>query len=170
MSRIVIGLVVFLVGSGPAIADRTNNFVKFFYANCVQVIDDFSALEAYSKIMKWKEIPKEVAAMGGGKVDNAWGVNADGQFFIISIGSSVLEDGRHMNSCSVLSKPQNANDVAEILKSRFRLKLRIDEIEGYQRYQQFDAQVSGLPMMFNIISVDDPNVKLVNLNASYFYK
>jgi hypothetical protein len=170
MSRIVIALVYFLFGSGSAFADSTNNFVKFFYANCVQVIDDSSALETKSKIMKWKKIPKEVAAMGGGKIDDAWGVNADGQFYIISVGSSVLEDGRQMNSCSVLSKPQNANDVAQILKSRFRLKLLIDEIEGYQRYQQFDAKVSGLPMMFNIISVDDPKVKLVNLNASYFFK
>ena len=78
------------------------------------------------------------------------------------------DEGRKFNGCSVISKPQDANEVGKVLKSRFKLKLIVDEVEGFTRFQQFNARVSGLPMMMNIISADDPKVRAVTLSVLFF--
>jgi hypothetical protein len=63
--------------------------------------------------------------------DVLWGEKEDGQFFMLGSGVSTRNDGRQMNACSVVSKPQDADDVAKIFKARLKLNLLVDEVEGY---------------------------------------
>jgi hypothetical protein len=171
MTRILAAALVALVVGGPARgADTTTNFVKFFWVNCLQTIGDLAALKTYAGMMKWKVIPKEIAAVGGGKIDTAWFVREEDQSLIIASGSGVSEDGRPYNGCSVSSKLQDADEVANILVARLKPKPLHDEIEGFQRWQAFDVRVSGVSVLVNIISADDPKVRTVVLSALHFPK
>ena len=168
MTRLIIPVIVTLTLCGNSLADPTNNFVKFFYTNCVETITDLEALKTYAEIRKWKALPEKFKSVIGGKTDELWGVKEDGQFFMIGSGVSTRNDGRQMNACSVVSKPQDADDVAKILKARLKLNLLVDDVEGYTRWQQFSARVSGVPMMMNIISADsDKKARSVILSAAY---
>jgi hypothetical protein len=139
MTRLIITVLVGLFVSGQAYANETRDFVKFFSINCVGTVKDLTALKSYANLMKWSAIPNESISMAGGKIDNSWGVVKEGQFFIIASGSSVMNDGRRLNSCAVLSKPHDADEVGKILKSQFKLKLRIDEVEGFRRTSQWHS-------------------------------
>lgn len=97
--------------------DESLSFVKFFSVNCVRSVDDLVSFKSYEKLIKWIKTLQEIASVAGGKPENIWAVLSEGKIFIIASGSSQMKDGRKYNACSAVSRPQDADKFAKVLKA-----------------------------------------------------
>ena len=159
-----------LTMAGPAYASNSEKFVRFFSGVCVRGVDNIEGIRSFAAMSKWKPITDNFNSMMAppGSKPKGWAVVQDKQLFLVGI-----TQGKHgkqrVNSCSVISKPQDVAATVTELKKRFDSTLIIDETEGYQRYQQFWIHVSGNKLLLTILSPTEANITIVNLSVQYFH-
>jgi hypothetical protein len=153
-------------------AGEAEKFLRFFSGNCIRSVHNLDQLIAYAEVQKWQRLPEDMQRVFENPFadeSDGWGVTHEGQFYIVGYTKGFV-DGESVSSCAVVSKSQMVGDVAQQLNSRFQISEVVDEVEGFQRYQTFTTNVSGIDLLITILSGDTPEPGTVILTAQHFEK
>lgn len=153
--------------SSAALFDAT--FVQAFIGHCVQAFPDASKIEAAATAMRWKRITdpatlRMIGPVNEGSDWKAWGFKSDGKGFMLATGQNDA-NGQPARFCVLMSEPSNIDATRNQLVELLRAKRLDAREEGGQRYEIYQFEYDGRPMLLNFIDGSPMGMKMLNASA-----
>lgn len=149
--------------------------VKLFSTVCISNINDLNKIKTIAKTNNWKDAPKEVLTFVSPTVKGSeykgW-VLKEEKYYVIMINKA-----ENTNVCTISHRFKKSeekadiNNIINILKRNYKINLIKDEIEGYQRWIDFDAEVSTIGKVGITIQYGETSKgnKIINLHSHFKY-
>jgi hypothetical protein len=145
--------------------------MEFFDGVCVQSIANPDAIRAMGQLQHWRPIPKDLESLGRPAAGNAyesWSADYEGRQFIVALSEGIV-DGRRMQTCSVLSRGDDPEQIVHVIESHYEVRQRYESLEGYQRTRGFVVDtVNAGALFFNLLNHQNPSIAAVNLSVAKF--
>lgn len=109
---------------------------------CVKNIHNLQRIRDTAKVLKWKILPKEMESFGAPDVKGPgfamWAIDkGNKKFYFVGV-----NDAQGVNSCTLVSMEVKIDEVHEMLKKNYRLKLQYKDTQaGFQEYWFYQINI-----------------------------
>jgi hypothetical protein len=144
MFKILYILLLFFFTSHKGLSNeqKTSELLYEFDGICVKNIHNIQRIRDNAKVLNWKILPKEIESFGAPDVKGPgfamWAIDKGNKKFNF-VG---VNDAENVNSCTLVSVDAKIDEVHEMLKTVYRLKLKYKDLKsGFQEYWIYEINI-----------------------------
>ena len=171
MSKIIYILFFIFITSHNSFSaeNKSSELLVEFDGICVQNINNHQRIKDNAKVLKWKDIPKEmeslVAPTKKGNGYAMWAMDKGNNTFNL-VG---VNDSDNVNSCTLVSMGSKIDEVHALLKKNYKLKLEYKDLKnGAQEYWIYKIDILNADNTFLFLTFAKDNINYPYLNMTLF--
>jgi len=135
---------------------------RFFSATCAMTVPDLGKIDEVARLKKWRPLNDQQATIMRPSDSTAefkgWWAEMDGDVFVIGTSRGTI-NGQSTYTCTVSAPRINTEKLIQILQTQFRMKRINDHVEAFQRWQDWNVDIYGTPILFSLTSEHPTNPK-----------
>jgi hypothetical protein len=149
--------------------NKSSDLLVAFDGICVQNIHNLQRIKDNAKVLKWKIIPKEIESLvAPDKIGAGYAMwvmdKGNNNFNFVGV-----NDADNVNSCTLVSMESKIDEVHELLKKNYKLKLEHKDLKnGPQEFWIYKIDIPNANNTFLFLTYAKDNINYPFLNMTLF--
>lgn len=143
-----------------------SKFTEFFVGACLRALPDLERMKAAARVMEWKPLEGDVAAMIAPADPKAewqgWAVPEGDDLFMFGVSESSM-DSRKVSVCTTSAGELDQESLVQELQASLNLKLIVDETDALQRARGWETSIDGQKLIVNLTTLSNSRMSPITL-------
>lgn len=145
---------------------KASKFTEFFVGACLRALLDIERMKAAARVMEWKPLNGDVAAMIAPVDPNAewqgWAVPEGDDLFMFGVSEGSL-GSRKASICTTSAGELDQERLVQELQASLNLKLIVDETDALQRARGWETSIDGQKLIVNLTTLSNSRMSPITL-------
>ena len=143
-----------------------SQFTEFFIGACLRALPDIERMKAAARVMEWKPLEGDIAAMVAPADTNAewqgWVVPEGDDLFMFGVSEGSM-DSRKVSVCVTSAFELDQESLVQELQATLKLKLIVDETNALQRARGWETSIDGQKIIVNLTTLSNSRISPITL-------